>query len=595
MMRPGFIITLNSNQKIDYQLFHTDKSLIKVANIPDEYTVIVIGKIYYQAKRENKSDADIILNLFKTRGIEELKKIEGELIYTIIEHKKKRILAYRDPLGTYPIYWTCDQQNIILTTHLKQLANSQNAVINKDFLASFLTFPFASVELPKEETAFKKIYRILPGNLLEFSLEKSVKTLWYWDCNKTINPITKISPQDAGLQFKDILTKAINERIKNTNFAAHLSGGMDSSSIVCLAKKLVKNQSLFTLSLVHKLPSLAKETDYINLILEQNKNIMPYYVNGDQALDFTWFQDTIPDHDEPYSGLFHFALEKAMIDAISHLNIETILTGNGAEMLVEGNHYYLADLMRQGKWVKLWENSRQWAMTNRQSLGSILWEYAIAPLTPPWLRQGIPLLLRQGYSIWPHLPEYSIPPWIDKKFAQDYQLWPKLLDCMEQLSQYPVEEGFNRLARQAAVGNWSNWYLASPQGIQLSHPFLDTRLISYSFSLPREIREVPGVAKPLLQTAMKGTLPDAIRTRRIKANFNEVYGKGLRQNLNQLIEMVKQSKIDELAIFDKSILIDCLQQQAMGVGSVYSGQQISTSLSLIVWFDQLDYTKIDNY
>ncbi|MDJ0582889.1 asparagine synthetase B family protein [Crocosphaera sp.] len=593
-MRPGFIITLNSDKKIDFQLFGIDQSLIKVVNIPNQYTVILMGKIYYQDKKENISDADIILNLFKTGNIEELKNIEGELIYTIIDYQQKRILAYRDPLGTYPIYWSYYQQEIILTTHLKKLANLQNCVINKDFLASFLTFPFASVELAKKETVFNNIYRILPGELLECTLEKSVKKIWSWDWNKTINTIPNISPEAAGLQFKNILEKAIQERITNTNFAAHLSGGMDSSSIVCLASKLIKNQPLITLSLVYKLPSLIKETDYIHLIFEKNQNIIPSFVDGDQVLDFNWFQYTIPDHDEPYSGLFHFALEKAMINVISDLKIETILTGNGAEMLVEGNHYYLADLMSQRNWVKLWENGRQWAIAKRQSVGSVLWEYAIAPLTPPWLRQGIPLLLRQGYAIWPHLQEYSIPPWINKDFAQEYQLWPKLLEYIGQLSQYPVEEAFNRLGRQAAVGNWANWYLASPQGIQLSHPFLDNRLISYSFSLPREMREVPGVAKPLLQQAMKGLLPDAIRTRRIKANFNEVYGKGLRQNLNSLIEMVKQSKIDDLAIFDKSILIDCLQQQAMGVGSVYSGRQISTSLSLIVWYDQLDNTTIDN-
>lgn len=594
MMRPGFLVTLNPDKKIEFQLFFPVHNLIKVVYIPEQYTVILMGKIHYQDKQENTSDADIILKLFKIKGIEALKTLEGEFIYIIIDHGNSKILAYRDPLGTYPIYWNYDEQKIRLTTHLKKLVTVKNTVINKDFLASFLTFPFACVELPTEATAFDNIYRILPGNLLEFSLEKSVKKLCSWDWNKTINPINQISPQEAGLQFKDILKKAIDERIKNCSFVAHLSGGMDSSSIVCLAKKLIKNQPLITLSLVYKLPSLVKETDYINLVLEQDNNIIPYYVNGDQALDFSWFQDTIPDHDEPYSGLFHFALEKGMIDVISNLSIETILTGNGAEMLVEGNHYYLADLMSQGNWVKVWENSRQWAMANRQSLRSLLWEYAIAPLTPPGLRQGIPLLLRQGYSVWPNVQEYAIAPWIKREFAQQYQLWPKLLEYMGQLSQYPVEAAYNRLGRQAAVGNWANWYLASPQGIQLSHPFLDTRLISYSFSLPREIKEVPGVGKPLLQAAMKGILPDAIRTRRIKANFNEVYGKGLRQNLNQLIEMVTQSKIDELGIFDKSILIDCLQQQAMGVGSVYSGRQLSTSLSLIVWFDQLNNTTIDN-
>lgn len=505
----------------------------------------------------------------------------------LIDYLQERILAYRDPLGTYPLYWTCYQQKIFITTHLKQLAKAHNCLINQDFLASFLTFPFASVELPIETTAFQNIYRILPGNLLAFNFDETVKKLWVWNWEKKITAIDTITPQEAGLRFREILEKAIKERIKNTSFAIHLSGGMDSSSIVCLARNIEKNKPITTLSLVYQLPSLARETDYINLILEQDKNIVPYYINGDEALDFQWFQETIPDHDEPYSSLFHLALEKALIDVPSALKIQTILSGNGAEILVEGNHYYLADLIRQGNWNQAWKQSHQWAIANHQSLGSVLWEWAIAPLTPPWLRQGIPLLLRQGYSHWPNLQEFAIAPWIKKKFAKNQQLWPKLLDYMEQLSQYPIEERFNHLARQAAVGNWSNWYLASSQGIQINQPFLDPRLICYSFSLSREIKEVPGMSKPLLQKAMKGILPEPIRTRRIKANFNEVYGRGLRQNLAQLIEMVNQSLIDELEIFDKSLLIEAMEQQAMGLGNIHSGRQISTSLSLIAWFDQL--------
>ncbi|MEA5535563.1 asparagine synthase-related protein [Crocosphaera sp. XPORK-15E] len=595
-MRPGFIVTLNPNKTIDFQLVSPVESLIKVALNSGIATVILIGKIYYknsfqaslteQLKQDLLSDADLILELFKQGGIEALIQLEGEFSYVIIDHKKHRILAYRDSLGTYPLYETCYQQKIIISSNLKLLAKSRNSIINQEFIAAFLAFPFACVELPTEQTAFQNIQRILPGNLLEFSSDQTIKKLWSWDWNKTITPIEKISPQAAGLRFREILEKAIQERIKNYSFAAHLSGGMDSSSIVCLARNLDKNSPLLTLSLVYQMASLVKETDYINLILQQNKGVVPNYIQGDQALDFQWFQDQIPDHDEPYSGLFHFALEKALINVASPLNIQTILSGNGAEMLVEGNHYYLADLMRQGNWDLVCKQARQWAIAKHQNLGSVIWEWAIAPLTPPWLRQGIPTLLRGGYGVWPNLTEFAIAPWIKQEFAKEYGLWPQILAQIDQLSQYPIEGAFNRLGRQAAVGNWANWYLASPQGIQISYPFLDPRLISYSFSLPREIREVPGIAKPLLQEAMKGILPEAIRTRRIKASFNEVYGRGLRQNLTQLIEMVKQSSIDELEIFDKSLLIECMEQQAMGLGNVHSGRQISTSLSLIVWFDQ---------
>ncbi len=83
----------------------------------------------------------------------------------------------------------------------------------------------------------------------------------------------------------------------------------------------------------------------------------------------------------------------------------------------------------------------------------------------------------------------------------------KAAATLHQLSQYPVEQSFNLLGIEAYAGNWTNWYLANPLGIHISDPFLDRRLITYCLSLPREIREIPGVPKPLLQEAMKGILP----------------------------------------------------------------------------------------
>jgi asparagine synthase (glutamine-hydrolysing) len=362
---------------------------------------------------------------------------------------------------------------------------------------------------------------------------------------------------------------------------------MDSSSIVCIARDLLTEGKLITLSLVYQMASLAGETDYIEMVVKQGGAIEPYYLDGDAALDFQWFADKIPEHDEPYPALFHLAMEKVLVDVASQLGVTSIFSGGGAELVMEGNRYHLADLVSRGDWNKAIQEARQWANAKSQSLWSVLYPFAIAPLIPPLLREGIPTLMRRGYGRWSKLGLFAIPPWILPDFARKYEMWGKALATLRQLHRYPVEQSFNLLGLRAAIGNWASWYLAAPLGIRICQPFLDPRAIAYCLSLPREHREIPGVAKPLLQAAMRGILPEPIRTRRFKRNFNEVYWKGLAQNLPDLEDMVRQSGIDELEIFDKAQLIQVMRQHAIGVGDVRSGSRISSSLAAITWFDRM--------
>ena len=400
-------------------------------------------------------------------------------------------------------------------------------------------------------------------------------------------PLENITLPEAGSQFTHIFRQGIAERSKKDKIASHLSGGMDSSSVVCIARDLLAPEKLITLSLVYQIRSLAGETDYIQMVVDRGGAIEPHYLDGDAASDFQWFPDQIPEHDEPYPGLFHLEMEQVLVDLASQLRVTTIFTGGGSELITEGNRYHLADLIRQGYWNTALQTARQWSQAKNQSLWSILHQFGIEPLLPLSLREGIPTLLRQGYGNWPKLGSFAIPPWVLPDFASKYKMRQKAAATIRQLSQYPVEQSFNLLGLQATAGNWASWYLAAPLGIHISEPFFDRRLITYCLSLPRELREIPGVPKPLLQEAMRGILPEPIRTRRFKRNFNEAYWKGLAKNLPNLEKMVRQSHIDELGIFDKSQLIQVMRQHAIGIGDVRSGSRISSSLALMAWFDNI--------
>ena len=488
-MRSGFKVSLSSTGEVSFQTFGEPHPLVTYS----ENAAIVIGRIYYQEDLKKQfpkallnnitSAADLVYSLYLNYGYESLTYLEGEFALVIYDSEQSCLLTLRDPLGSYPLYWTLQQDNLEISTHLKQLPQSS---INLDFLASFLITPFAFVELDTEQTVDQKIQRVLPGKLLNLSHNYRLKKLWEWDWLTKIVPITDIGLPAAAEKFLELLQKAIAERMNYGKTASHLSGGMDSSAITCLAKELT------TLS--------------------------------------------------------------------------------------------LGDLLRQGKYKKLLDAAKAWAKAKNTNLWAILYPFALYPLTPPLLKQGIPTLLGRGYAQDINVSPYSIPPWIKADFAKTYHLWEKSLDLLTPSGNTSLESSYQILGLKAFMGNWNNWYLANDVNIHLSHPFLDPRLITFCLGLPTALRENPYLPKPVLQEAMKGILPEPIRTRRYKANFNEVYGKGLNRHLPQLRQLILESGVEQLGTFDKEILIDKIEQQAIGLGNVVSGSRINNSLALIAWY-----------
>jgi asparagine synthase (glutamine-hydrolysing) len=135
------------------------------------------------------------------------------------------------------------------------------------------------------------------------------------------------------------------------------------------------------------------------------------------------------------------------------------------------------------------------------------------------------------------------------------------------------------------AGGWSAWYTAGPQGVHTARPFLDPRLIDFALRLPREIREVPGAAMPLLAGAMRGILPEPIRTRVHKRSFNDVFFLGLARHSRRLEALVRNADVD--AVVDKPLLLRCLREAAHGRGQLQGATRIATTLSLILWLERL--------
>jgi asparagine synthase (glutamine-hydrolysing) len=367
---------------------------------------------------------------------------------------------------------------------------------------------------------------------------------------------------------------------------------MDSSAVVCVARNLMQRGDfrgpLHTLSLTYKHVSLADERKYIDMVVQQGGPLEPHYLEADAAVDFSWFNGEVPVHDEPYAALNQLAMFNLQIRKAHEVGATTILTGLGEEFVMESPRVHAADLLKRGRWLAAIKETQRWAIAGNVSLWSALRRSAIEPIFPTLMQDGIGIRLRRGYARWPKLGQFSIRPWVESNFAGRYEMWRKSRTLLRRLTSGSLERAIKMFELHVSVGDWSSTNLAAPLGMRISHPFFDPRLIKLCLALPRAVKEVPGMPKPLLQTAMRDVLPEPIRTRRFKQGFNGVRCKGLTQHLPALEHMIRESRIRDLGIFNVEKLVEMLRQHAAGVGNAEAAGHLNSTLALIAWFDQFE-------
>jgi asparagine synthase (glutamine-hydrolysing) len=275
------------------------------------------------------------------------------------------------------------------------------------------------------------------------------------------------------------------------------------------------------------------------------------------------------------------------VEAADRIGARTILTGHGSDELTAWSPLYIADLLRGGRWYSAAREAAIWAQALNRGFWSTMNRFALEPLAPVLLREGIRHSFRSGYGRWPHLGWFSIPPWIRPEFARRHHLKERALTCARQLSRPPVSRSVQLNILENSAGDWSQWYLAGPRGIEIRHPFRDTRLMCFALKHAQRFRRDPHERKPVLQVATKGILPEPIRTRRDKRGFDGIYGLGLAKNLPHLEEMVMASRIRELDMIDAEKLVDVMRQAALGIGDLRARERMDKTLALVAWFDQV--------
>ena len=152
---------------------------------------VLMGRLYYRAKTEKVSTpvpslAEIALNTYFAHGIEGVTKLEGDFCLVIYDARARRLIACRDPMGGYPLFWTTRDDVVTVSTSMRPLATgSPREQIDVDFIAEFLMqHGPGRDEMDSERCAFRGVHRLRPGSTLDVSLpangELRQQRYWNW-------------------------------------------------------------------------------------------------------------------------------------------------------------------------------------------------------------------------------------------------------------------------------------------------------------------------------------------------------------------------------------------------------------------------------
>lgn len=574
--------------------------LMTMAQNGSGQTAVVIGRLHYHADLRRRcglaldpdsaTAAEWVLATFGSGGTPALNRLEGEFGLILHDQRSGTVRLQRSPVGDVPLYYApLPQGGWTAGTNLQAVASRAGCRrIREDFLAGFLVNTYRAEIEADDATVFEGVRRVLPGSRVVLAATGIAAREWEWDWLGLMTGANRLPRSEAAKQYLELLDGSIRERVNCDRTAAHHSGGFDSSAIVCRARDQIAAGKapgpLTTISLDYPFAEMAGEGKYMRLVTDAGGPIDPIYVRDDAALDFDGFPEQVPPHDEPAGYLFRAGLDRQMIALARHRGARTLLCGAGAELLTEPALDYITDLTRAGQWRAAAAEAKRWAAARQTYLGALMWQHALRPRLPAALRAGITVWWRHGRAVWPRLETDMLAPWVRPAFARRTRAFAHAVAVRRQIEAQDVERQRKIVEIRSSVSTWSGWYLALQSGsLALSHPFLDPRLLAFGLSLQRDVRQEPGVTKPLLAEATRGILPEPIRTRRHKIGFDRVNLEGFRRAMPRLRALVACAPEE---YFDRDELRRGVECYAQGQGHATVGVHINAALSLIVWLQQ---------
>jgi asparagine synthase (glutamine-hydrolysing) len=453
------------------------------------------------------SDTEVLLHAYLQWGAGAWKELNGMFAACLYDAKARRLICVRDRFGEKPLLVAATRDFVAVASEYKALLalDGVDDAIDEARLLGFLDQPRQGLD-DGAATVFPAIFQVRGGEVLTLdvdSLEATVDRYWMVNPNEDN---ADLSPADAAARFRDLLTDSVRLRLRSdVEVGSCLSGGLDSSSVVCLSRALIGAETPYHVFVGRFPGSSADEWDYARAVIDATGST-PHTAEPDAA----GFIDALPAfvwmNELPVGSASQFA-QWRVFETAKREGVTVLLDGQGGDEILSGYEQYfepyLASLRAAGEGARAAEEEAR--IRARYPLALPDRSQRMKRSVPRPLKAVAARLTGKGSDFRFGVRRWAVDP--------DASICPAGTDPLRRALYGDCFEGF--LATLLRYGDRNS--MAHSREVRL--PFLDHRIVEFAFSLTPSHLMGDIRTKRLLRDAMEGVVPEVVARRWNKQGF----------------------------------------------------------------------------
>ncbi|PPJ63022.1 asparagine synthase (glutamine-hydrolyzing) [Cuspidothrix issatschenkoi] len=498
---------------------------------------------------QSHCDTEIIIAAYQTWGFDCLNRFNGMFAFLLWDDRKKLLWAVRDRFGIKPLYiYQKPHQLIAFASEIKQFTTlpQWQAQINPQKAYDFLAYGLFD---HTHETLFQSVWQLRGGEYLTLSLDQNddyfgkiqVKS-WYKLPNKSLELTL---PEAANSVYK-LLNDSIKLRLQaDVTVGSCLSGGLDSSSIVCLANQIRQHENTSypfqTFSSCFDIPQ-CDERPYINSVVTST-NVKPHYIFPDPLELFNLLDKITWHQDEPFCSTSIFA-QWCIFQQANKSGVKVILDGQGSDEYFAGYHGFYGALFKYLLQKKQLINLSKEIIFSCRYQGSTKFLKSVESILPGYFRQIIRQIL--GYP-----SATKFPFWINSDKMRSLDINPHDPFKILHQTDTPIQDLSALQLTNTSLPMLLHWEdrNSMAHSIEARVPFLDYRIVEFVYGLDDSLKIKNGETKTVLRSAMTGIIPNSVRNRKDKMGFVTPEYHWMRETLYNTFESELQAAITTLDLW----------------------------------------------
>lgn len=541
-----------------------------MSTLDERFWITYNGEIYnHQELRQelealgqsfkSRTDTEVILAAYAHWGTACLSRFNGMFAFVIVDRLTRRVFVARDRFGVKPLYyWRSDKGLLAFASEIKQFSALPGW---KARLEAQRTYDFLNwgVFDHTAETLFSGVRQMRGGEYAQMQLEEIGGDLpirrWY----QLSYSVFEGDESEAASRLRDLLEDSVRIRLRaDVPVGSCLSGGLDSSSIVCIANRILSNKASPDLQ-QHTFSARSSirrydEGEFIDSVLAKT-GVVAHQTTPHLEKLFETLYAMVWHQDEPFGSTSVYA-QWHVFKLAKDAGVKVMLDGQGADELLAGYHSYfgpfLLGLLRSGDF----RNFVQETLGIRRLHG-----YSPGYLMKLILNGALSGVLRQTLRAHAGKAATGSANWMNSDRLNIEEVDPNEVEGVADKSLRA--QGVDHLLR-THVPMLLHWEDRSSMAhsVEARVPFLDYRLVEFAISLDDRIKVRNGMTKAVLRQAMQGILPESVRTRVDKLGFvtpeeiwiREQAPEKFRQAMRQAIEQSRGVLNDKAMILLEDVI-----------------------------------------